>query len=74
MKIRISKFFETDFTIKINVKKERLFDRPDGHFEVQKYYVLIWCTVVKWTEGLMRHLLKNSKNYYMRIARKQETE
>ena len=41
MKIRISKFFETDFTIKINVKKERLFDRPDGHFEVQKYYVLI---------------------------------
>ena len=34
--IRINKFFETDFTIKVNVKKQRRFDRSTVIFKVEK--------------------------------------
>ena len=33
--VRINKFFETDFTIKINVKKQRRFDRSTVIFELK---------------------------------------
>ena len=32
-KIRINKFFKTDVTINVNVKKERRFDRPTVIFK-----------------------------------------
>ena len=33
--IRINKFFETDFTIKLNVKKQRHFDRSTVIFKLK---------------------------------------
>ena len=32
--MRINKFFETDLTIKVNVKRERRFDRPTVIFKL----------------------------------------
>ena len=33
IKLRINKFFEIDLTIKVNVKRERRFDRPTVIFK-----------------------------------------
>ena len=52
--IRINKFLQTDFTEKINVKKERRFDRPTVIFKFMIKSKISVClyTIVR---GLMRY-------------------
>ena len=38
--VRINKFFETDFTIKVNVKKQRRFDRSTVIFKLKSKNLL----------------------------------
>ena len=67
IKIRINKFFETDFTIKVNVKKQRRFDRStvifklnSKSFECAKIYVTDYKNANKILTKTLKYLHRNN--------------
>ena len=53
--IRINKFFETDFTKKVNVKKQRRFDRSTVIFKLKSKN---FCMRLKYIQSIIKMLMR----------------